>query len=212
MDETDRHRETSAWLAMTAAGCFAWFVLALALLHLLRPDYTVVDHMISDYAVGRYGWIMTTAFASAAIGCLVLGIGLLREGPKVWLGRAGAGLLIICALGLAVTAIFPTDLETAPSTRTGDIHAISFLVNIFAVLFAAIALALSYRRSEHWRRRRAAGAGFAALLLIAFLAQFFTLHKGAPYGLTNRAFVAILMAWLISTSLWLRAASRGLRS
>ena len=201
---SDPRRQSTIVLATTATGLFSYFVAALLLLHVLKPDYTVVDHMISDYAVGRFGWIMTTAFTSLAIGCLLLGIGMLRQGPPSWLGRLGAMLLIIVFAGLVVTAIFPTDLETAPSTRTGDIHTLSFLVNIVAILLSAVSFALSYGGDEYWRRRRAFALGLSALLVVAFLAQFFTLHRGAPYGVTNRAFVAVLMFWLISTSLWLR--------
>jgi hypothetical protein len=54
---------------------------ALVVMHVIRPDYTVFYHMISDYAVGRFGWIMTTAFVSVGLGCLTLAIGLLRDGP-----------------------------------------------------------------------------------------------------------------------------------
>jgi hypothetical protein len=50
---------TSAFFAGGATGCFSY-----ALLAILRPDYTLSNHMISDYAVGRFGWIMTTAFVA----------------------------------------------------------------------------------------------------------------------------------------------------
>lgn len=210
MGKADTHQKTAALLALGALIFFVYFTAALVLMHVLRPDYTVTDHMISDYAIGQFGWIMTTAFLSASLGCLFLGIGMVCMGPAAWLGRSGAFFLIVCALGLLVTAIFPTDLETAPSTRSGDIHALSFLVNIVAVLLSAFALGLGYGRSEHWQRRKGPALGFAVLLLVAFVVQFFTLHKGAPYGLTNRAFVAILVAWLISTSSWLRQVAIGL--
>jgi len=202
--ERNSGKRISFVLATAAIPLFCYFVAALVVLHVLKPDYTVVDHMVSDYAVGRYGWIMTTAFASAALGCLMLGAGLLGGGPVTWTGRLGAILLLITSAGLTVTAIFPTDLETAPSTRTGDIHAMSFFVNIVAILLSALLLGFSYRGAVAWQRYKAAGLGFAALLVVAFVAQFQTLHKGAPYGITNRVFVAILMAWLVSTSLWLR--------
>lgn len=209
MAEPKHHlvRDRSTFLPTAAVGFFLYFAAALLLMHVIRPDYTIVDHMISDYAVGRFGWIMTTAFVSIGTGCLMLAIGLFRDGPTSWLGRTGAALLVVAFAGLVVTALYPTDLETAPSTRTGDIHAISFLVNIVSVLLSTICLALSYAGSPNWRRRRTPALAFSGLLIVAFVAQYLTLHKGAPYGITNRLFVAVLIAWLISNSLWLRSSS-----
>jgi len=192
---------------MAALCCSAYFVLALLLVHIVRPDYTLVDHMISDYAVGPSGWIMTSAFLALSFGCLALAIGLLRDGPKSWLGRIGASLLMVAFVGLIVTALFPTDLETAPSTQTGDIHTMSFLVNVVSIFVSTLCLAFSYGGSPTWQRRRTPALIFAGMLAIAFVAQFLTLHRGAPYGITNRLFVAVLLAWLISNSLWLKSAA-----
>lgn len=205
MSKSGLKRDRSTFLPTAAVGFFLYFVAALLLMHVIRPDYTIVDHMISDYAVGQFGWIMMTAFVSLAIGCLVLAIGLFRDGPTSWLARIGAALLVVAFAGLIVTALYPTDLETAPSTRTGDIHAISFLVNIVSILLSTICLALSYAGSPEWRRHRTVALAFAGLLIVAFVAQYLTLHKGAPYGITNRLFVAVLMAWLIWNSLWLKS-------
>jgi hypothetical protein len=136
-----------------------------------------------------------------------LAIGLLRDGPKSWLGRVGAVLLFVAFAGLIVTALFPTDLETAPSTRTGDIHTASFQVNVVSIFISTLCLAFSYGGDPSWRRHRMPALSFAGLLAVAFVAQVLTLHRGAPYGIANRVFVAVLMAWLISNSLWLAAVS-----
>jgi hypothetical protein len=36
-------------------------------------------------------------------------------------------------------------------------------------------------------------------------------HRGAPYGVANRLFVTILMAWLLANSLWLKRLANGRR-
>jgi len=63
---------------------------------------------------------------------------------------------------------------------------------------------LSYAWEPRWRPYRTAALALAGLLIATFVAQYLTLHEGAPYGITNRLFVAVLMAWLISNSLWLK--------
>jgi hypothetical protein len=190
--------------AEIAIGCFAYFIVMLVLLHGLRPDYTPIDHMISDYAVGRLGWLMTTAFVAIAAGCLTLGLGMALAGPKSLPGRAAVLLLWVATLGLLVTATFPTDLETAATTTTGNIHTASFLVNVTSLILCSLLFAGSFHQSEDWRGYRWVGLALAITLLAAFIAQFLTLHRGAPYGLTNRLFVAVLMVWLVATARQLR--------
>jgi hypothetical protein len=200
----ERRPAWSRRLAEVATGCFAYFIVVLVLLHGLRPDYTPVDHMISDYAVGPQGWMMVTAFVAVAVGCLTLGLGMASAGPRSLPGRAAVLLLWVATIGLLVTAMFPTDLETAATTATGNIHTASFLVNVCSLILCALLFAVSFHQSEDWRGYRWIGLALAIALLAAFVAQFLTLHRGAPYGLTNRLFVAVLMVWFVTTALQLR--------
>jgi disulfide bond formation protein DsbB len=202
--QTDRQLAWARRSAEIALGCFGYFSIVLVLQHGLRPDYTPVDHMISDYAVGRFGWIMTTAFVALALGCLTLGLGMAMAGPRSLPGRAAVLLLWVATLGLLVTATFPTDLETAVTTTTGNIHTASFLVNVISMILCSLLFAISFHQSEDWRGYRWVGLAMAIALLAAFVAQFLTLHRGAPYGLTNRLFVAVLMVWLLATARQLR--------
>jgi hypothetical protein len=196
--------DRSRRFAEIATACFGYFIAALVLLHILRPDYTPVDHMISDYAVGHFGWVMTTAFVALSAGCLMLGLGMFAAGPRSIAGRCAVLLLWVATVGLLVTAIFPTDLETAASTTTGNIHTASFLVNVTSLVLCSLLFAVSFRQSESWRGYRWTGLVLAIALLAAFIAQFLTLHRGAPYGLTNRLFVAVLMVWFLMTATHLR--------
>jgi hypothetical protein len=187
---------------------FAYAASALLLLHILRPDYTPIDHMISDYAVGRYGGIMTTVFLAMSIGCLALMLGLLSYGPRSIFARLGASLLAVAAVGLVVTAMFPTDLEGAPATSSGDIHTISFLVNIGSVFLATVLLAVSFGGDYRWSTYRNTAAILTLTVAAAFVFQFLTLHPGMPYGIANRCFVAVLFVWLLTTSARVRAVAR----
>jgi Protein of unknown function (DUF998) len=69
---------------------------------------------ISGYAVGPYGWVMTTAWLAASGGCLMLLLGLTRSGPRSGAARLGTLLMGILSLGLLITAIFPPSKKGAP--------------------------------------------------------------------------------------------------
>jgi hypothetical membrane protein len=200
------HSATTS-LATAAIAFFTYFGVALLLLHLIKPDFTPVDHMMSDYAVGQYGWVMQTAFVALSGGILMLLLGLARSGPRSTLAWLGIFLLGIVSVGLVVSAIYKTDLEGLPSTREGDIHTISFLVNIVSIILASLLLSISFGGHPRWRSYRRTAVALAIWVVLAFVLQFFTLHRGMPYGLTNRFFVVAILAWLLTTSFRLRAVS-----
>lgn len=194
LDASDRKAATAAAGALCL---FGYFSVALIALHFVRPDYTPIDHMISDYAVGRAGWLMTTAFVALGCGCLGLSLGLWRLGPKTVSATIGRLLLMVAFLGLMVTAAFPTDLETAKDTPHGTIHTVSFLVNIVSITVAALTLSLSFGAEPRWKSARLPSLLLVVALMGAFVVQYLTLHRGAPYGYTNRAFVFTVISWLV---------------
>lgn len=195
-------------LANLATGLFVYFVVILIVLHGLRPDYTPIDHMISDYAVGRFGGLMTSAFMAMSLGCLCLSLGLWRDGPRTATSLIGRIFLLVVFVGALVTAAFATDLEGLPDTQHGNIHTISFLVNVVGILLAALTLSFSFGADARWKRFRPAALILAFLLIIAFVGQFLTLHRGMPYGITNRIFVTVMMVWLIAVAWRLRTVSK----
>ena len=196
-------------LATGALSLFSYFSVVLITLHFIRPDYTPIDHMISDYAVGRAGWLMTTAFVALGVGCLSLSLGLWRSGPKTIAALIARLLLIVVFIGLMVTATFATDLETAKDTQHGTIHTFSFLVNIVSISIAAFLLSLSFGADPRWKSSRLLSILIAIGLVAAFVAQFVTLHRGAPYGITNRMFVLVFMSWLFFAAFRLRKVAGG---
>ncbi len=195
-------RPTSAAFANGAIACFAYSALALVLLHLLRPDYAPATNFISNYAVGPYGWIMTTWFLFMSCGLLTLAIGLYRNDLRSVAAYLGQILLVVASIGLVVSAIYPTDVPGAPATRSGDIHDVSFLVNVGSIFMGIVLLSWSFGNHSAWRSYRRTAWTLTALILLGFVVQFLTLHQGMPYGLANRFFVVVLFAWLFAVCLF----------
>ena len=201
-------RSTSSAFATTAMAFFGYAAIALLTLHFLRPDYAPATNFISNYAVGRYGWIMTTWFLAMSCGLLTLAAGLYTNGLRSIIACLGIFLLVVAAIGLVVSAMFPTDAPGAPSTPTGAIHDMSFLVNVGSIFLASVLLSVSFGAHPAWRSYRRTAWILTSLILLGFVVQFLTLHKGMPYGLANRFFVVVLFAWLFAVSFRLRASPR----
>ena len=179
---------------------FAYAAVVLVSLHVLRPDYSPVNHMISDYGVGRFAWFMQSFFVGVSAGSAMLALGLARHGPRTAAARIAVVLLAVASVGLLVSAMFPTDLPGGPSTEPGRVHTVSFLVNIVSLVLAAALLTASFGADDRWRPYRRSSFAMLCLIASAFALQFLTLHKGAPYGLANRFFVFALFVWMMATA------------
>lgn len=192
-------------LATAAIACFVYSACALLLVHVLRPDYAVSTHTISDYAVGRYGWIMVSVFLALGAGTFTLMLGLVFSGPTTVMARIGTGLLCVASIGLIVSAIFRTDLEEATTaTTSGFIHDMSFLVNILSITFAIFLLSTSFGSDPRWRGYQRTSFLLASLVLIGLVTQILSMQALYLYGVVNRLFVVVLYAWFMASAIWLR--------
>jgi Protein of unknown function (DUF998) len=130
----------SLFAARMVIGTAALALLALAALHILKPEVAPSRNMISQYALGRHGWVMALCFAAfaAASACLA---GALIAIVKSLLGRIGLVFLLIAAIGLAIAARFPMDpVSTPPGQRSfsGKMHGVSFLMGVPCQLLAVL--------------------------------------------------------------------------
>lgn len=61
--------EPAAWVALLATGAT---VLLLAALHVLSPEFSPSWRVISEYALGHYGWVLSLMFLCWGIGSWAL--------------------------------------------------------------------------------------------------------------------------------------------
>jgi hypothetical protein len=87
-------------ISVTAARITFWaaalFLVLLAVLHLLKPEYDPSWRMISEYEIGRFGWAMQLAFFSLAIAHVSV-IAAVWSQTKSIIGYIGLGLLLVAA-------------------------------------------------------------------------------------------------------------------
>ena len=132
------------------------FVAILGSLHLLRDDLDPSWRVISEYAVGAHGWLMVVGFLLLAAVSAALAIGSWRFGSRR-LGRIGAVLLAITAVGMTMAGIFVTDLITVPSDQRstdGRLHEVGALLDLtpFAAVIATLGLLRGTTSTQAARR------------------------------------------------------------
>ena len=91
-------------------GSLATLVL-LAALHAVSPEFDPSWRMVSEYALGRYAWLLSAMFLCWAISSWAL-VAALRSAAGSWTGKAGLALLALSGLGEAMAAYYDVSAET----------------------------------------------------------------------------------------------------
>ncbi|MCD9025731.1 DUF998 domain-containing protein [Cohnella silvisoli] len=102
--------------SLTAARLSWWasaaFLVLLAVLHIIKPEFDPSWRMVSEYAIGRYGWVMVLAFLSMSLSSFAL-LAAIRTQISTVGGKIGLVLLLISAVAIAAASVFTSDPMTA---------------------------------------------------------------------------------------------------
>jgi uncharacterized membrane protein YidH (DUF202 family) len=201
VDAPARRVDAATLTTVTATG----FLVALAALHVIKSDLSPTWRMVSEYEIGRNGWIMQAAFLLLAVSC-VSTVVLLRPVTANRGGRIGRGALAVTAAGLTLAAFATSDPITASHdqlTTHGNLHGLGAMIGIPSFVVAAIAIARSLRDNEIYATpiRNATRVVLAAIAV--FIVSMATMFHGAPatpdsrIGIQNRILVVAYAVWLL---------------
>ena len=134
--------EPAAWLAILATGSA---ILLLAALHILSPEFSPSWRVISEYAFGHYGWVLSWMFLSSGIGTWALAAAIWSQVHNK-AGKAGLWLLLASGTGSAMASVFDVSHEIG--------HGIAGLLGVLGFPIAALLLSVNLGRQEVWRPAR----------------------------------------------------------
>jgi hypothetical protein len=125
-------------LAIAAAVATLLFLVSL---HVLSPEFDPSWRMVSEYALGHYGWVLSLMFFSWAVSSFALAFAL-RLHLQTRLGRIGLWMLIISGVGEAMASVFDI---------TQDIpHSVAGYLGIVGLPIAAMLISISLGRTGNW--------------------------------------------------------------
>src|SRR5918994_5569864 len=104
-------RQEARRLELIAAGVIVGlaFFAATALLLPLVSEYSLTSDYISELAIGRYGYLQTTAFFAVGVSSLALAVGIRVATKSSWGSRIGSAFIGLYGLGAILVGIFPTN-------------------------------------------------------------------------------------------------------
>lgn len=197
--------QKAARLSFTAATTF---LVLLTALHFIEPGFDPSWRVISEYALGDYGWIMAIAFLSLAVSCVSLFVAI-RSQIQTLGGKIGLAFLLIAAAGLIIAAIFTTDPITTGRdelTTHGNLHGLGAALGT-GFPIAATLIGWSLARNRAWspvRQLLVWAAGLAwigflvfALSMVVMFPDDGTFGPDVLIGWPNRFMIVAYSAWLM---------------
>jgi hypothetical protein len=204
-------------------GFASAFVLLLGALHLLEPEFNTQGHLISEYELGRYGWLMSLAFFCLAGASLSLWFAI-RPDLLTTGGRVGSWWLLLIVVAYLGAGLFypdestgglglppnPADVErgTIAPTLNATLHGISGIIVIGSSPIVFTLLSRSLAKNPKWQPRMrsinwATVAAWLGLLLFPISMVLYTLAQ-RPGGfdfrvivsLVNRLMILAYAAWM----------------
>jgi hypothetical protein len=180
-------------LAVTGLVLFAGLIVAL---HLLRTDISPIKYTLSEYSTGEYSALMVAAFFVLSGSILAFAIGLYGTFPPSARPQRAFWLLGICAAGLALAGIFPTDHKDDPITLTGIVHLVAADGGILCGLIGIVLIVRRMPNLPHWQAFYHQSMRLTVVVVGAFGMWFVGSALGLN-GLGQRIFALTAIAWLV---------------
>ncbi|MEV4111043.1 DUF998 domain-containing protein [Nonomuraea sp. NPDC049695] len=141
-------RSSAVTARLSSAAILAYQILLLAAIF-IKPEVDPTHKPVSEYAIGRHGWVMVLAFlmAASSYACLLAAVRPLVRGRA---GRIGLAILAVCVIGTIGVGVFvadPVDTPLSDLTTRGTVHAVSGLAALVLLPFAALLITRDLART-----------------------------------------------------------------
>jgi len=189
------------------------FLAILVLMHFLEPEFDPSWRMISEYELGRFGWMMSLAFFCWGGSVLALLVALWPSLRTIG-GMIGRWWLVLISIALFGAGIFITNPITDDAVSTANtLHALCGAIVILTFPIAASLITGSLSRNPDWiqaRRRLLWMTLLVWLSMFAFFGSIIVSNSINPsagrvgpevlLGWPNRFMVVVYHVWLIITA------------
>jgi hypothetical protein len=207
---TTIHTPFAARLSLAGA---AGFLVLLAVLHIVKPEFDPSWRMVSEYAIGQQGWLLPLTFLALVLSGVSL-FAAIRSDIRTVGGRLGLAFLLANAVGMTIAAAFTTDPITSSRdqlTTHGNLHGLGALIGIPSVPLAALLISLGLLRNPVWSAARrplvwSVGLVWASLALFALAMVVLVPRNGGqfgpdvPIGWLNRLWLLAQCAWQVTVA------------
>jgi hypothetical protein len=199
--EPREHRATGASLIaiILALICFG----AVMLLHVLRGDIDPLRQVMSEYANGSNGPIMTVVFYAFGLSSVALAFRLRREISRRGITKLIPVLLALAGIGLIAAGAFEVERPLVPDTVEELIHSNASVVAFVLLITSMFMVSLMCWNDPRWWAFRWPSLVLAVCAAGAAGATPFTQQTGWS-GAVQRLLSLTVLAWFLGAALHVR--------
>jgi len=157
--------------------------------------------MVSEYALGDYGWVLSLMFLTWALSCVMLFFAIKKHIHTIG-GKIGLGFLLVSAVGTGMAAFFDI---------SHSLHGLAFMIGIPSLPIAAILISVSLVRNQGWDSSRRSllwlanlpwmSVGLMVATMVIGLSQSGgEFSPGVLIGWPNRLVVLAYCGWLMAAA------------
>jgi Protein of unknown function (DUF998) len=156
----------SARAARLSIAAAITVLVLLAALHVLSPEFDPSWRMVSEYANGRYGWVLALMFACWAVSTWALAF-TIWPWLRTRAGKIGLAFLIGAGLGEAMASFFDINYQS--------LHDMAGFIGVLCLPVAAMLISLPLGRVQQWAAARKRLVWTANLTWISVVLMFASL-------------------------------------
>jgi hypothetical protein len=199
-----QHRPTGASL-IAVIGVATAFV-GVAIMHAVRPDVDPLKTVMSHYANGSDGSVMSVVFYAFGATAIALGFRLRSAIDLHGVTKAVPVLLWSAGTGLIAAGVYEVDPPVAPETIQDMIHSNSAVAAFVMLIAAMVLFTRASRHNPRWRSVR--GVSLALTVTAAVAAAGTKLFGATSFsGGIQRVLAGAVLAWFLVTALHVRRKS-----
>jgi Protein of unknown function (DUF998) len=193
----------AARVAIAAAGAV---LLLLASLHVLSPEFDPSWRVVSEYANGRYGWVLSLMFAFWALSSWALAVTVWSQVNGIG-GKIALGFLIAAGVGESMASVFDIN---------HPFHNLAGMIGVLSRPIAAMMISVRLGHTQAWSAAKNVLLWTANLTWVSpvlMVAALIIMIRGytwpgnkmnadviAVVGWANRLLVVVYCVWVVAVA------------
>ena len=181
-------------------------LLLLASLHVLSPEFDPSWRVVSEYANGRYGWVLSMMFALWALSSWALVVAIWSQVRGIG-GKIALGFLVAAGVGEAMASVFDIN---------HPLHDLAGMIGVLSLPVAAMWISMRLARAQGWSVSKPMllwTANLTWVSLVLMIVAFIMLTRGharadsessshmiAWIGWANRFLVVAYCVWVVTVA------------